>query len=148
MALLVSPQAVGFCCFWLVLLGCFVVGYSGMAWFGYLMFLAYLGGLLVVFLYSMVLASSPYFGGVVGFFLFLWVFFLVVVVLGLWSFSGGGSEIFFLSSGGSVSFFTSSNFEWLGNLWTFSVMGGLLLMCMVSVTKICSGCGGSLRCFK
>lgn len=47
------------------------------------MFLAYLGGLLVVFLYSMVLASSPYFGGVVGFFLFLWVFFLVVVVLGL-----------------------------------------------------------------
>ena len=31
MALVVSPQAVGFCCFWLVLLGCLVVGYRGIA---------------------------------------------------------------------------------------------------------------------
>nr|WBP69651.1 NADH dehydrogenase subunit 6 [Propeamussium sp. mt1] len=154
MAFFVSPQAVGFCCFWLVLLGCFLVGYSGMAWFGYLVFLAYLGGLLVVFLYSMVLAPSPYFGKVsnvffskevgvaVGFFAMFIIFFAYYS----WSEVSGGN--WFASEFVNFYFSGGVSFSWLGNSLTFPVIGGLLLMCMVSVTKICGDCSGSLRCFE
>ena len=79
------------------------------------MFLAYLGGLLVVFLYSIVLASSPYFGGVAGLSLVFWVFFRVLLFLGLLRLVGGGERPLFLGLEGRARFFVESDFRWLGN---------------------------------
>lgn len=65
-ASLVNPQAVGAACLLLVLLRCLIFGYRGPVWLRHFIFLAFLGGLIVVFLYAVSLAPRPFFKGVVG----------------------------------------------------------------------------------
>nr|YP_010133199.1 NADH dehydrogenase subunit 6 [Azumapecten farreri]ABQ96654.1 NADH dehydrogenase subunit 6 [Azumapecten farreri]ACD77261.1 NADH dehydrogenase subunit 6 [Azumapecten farreri]ACL36016.1 NADH dehydrogenase subunit 6 [Azumapecten farreri] len=148
---LVSPQAVGGFCFFLVTLGCLIFGYCGAVWMSHFVFLSFLGGLLVIFLYAVALAPSP---------LFLsmwktikgplkWVMGLFLMLVGFIYFSNRSVCLSCLCTGYyEVPFFSSPEFmssSWVGG-FSFLFLAVLLAICMVSVTKLCSyNKKGSLR---
>nr|ALA07925.1 NADH dehydrogenase subunit 6 [Argopecten irradians concentricus] len=150
-ASLVNPQAVGAACLLLVLLSCLIFGYSGPVWLSHFIFLAFLGGLMVVFLYAVSLAPSPFFKGVVGqvktplkmlgaaFFFFFFLCFYEG-----W-FSAGSVLLGGLIESPSLSGGEMVDSSWVSSL-SFVFLALVLAICMVSVTKLCSyNSGGSLR---
>nr|YP_010151027.1 NADH dehydrogenase subunit 6 [Amusium pleuronectes]QQV73587.1 NADH dehydrogenase subunit 6 [Amusium pleuronectes] len=148
---LVNPQAVGSFCFFLVLLGCLVYGYSGAVWFSYFIFLSFLGGLLVVFLYAVALAPSPYFESfsermmtplkVVG--LMTICFCLFLIWEGWWCYMDVLCSGLF-----EVPMFHDPEMTdsgWVSSV-SFLFLAVLLAVCMISITKLCSyNSQGSLR---
>nr|YP_272041.1 NADH dehydrogenase subunit 6 [Placopecten magellanicus]AAZ06454.1 NADH dehydrogenase subunit 6 [Placopecten magellanicus] len=148
---LISPQAVGASSFLLVLLGCLMFGYGGAPWLSHFVFLSFLGGLLVVFLYAVALAPSPLFKGVGEsvFPVLKVILFVVLVVCGYVSYKGGWCY-FRVMMGGyrNVPLFTCPELvssSWVGSV-SFVGLAVVLAMCMVAVTKLCSfNKTGSLR---
>nr|AKE35607.1 NADH dehydrogenase subunit 6 [Pecten maximus] len=148
---LVNPQAVGSFCFFLVLLGCLVCGYSGSVWLSHFIFLSFLGGMLVVFLYAVALAPSPYFESISG-----RMSSPLKVIGALVAFScllvyaeGWGCYLDVLCSGlFEVPLFHDPEMvdsSWAGSV-SFLFLAVLLAVCMVSITKLCSyNSQGSLR---
>nr|QDM58574.1 NADH dehydrogenase subunit 6 [Spondylus violaceus] len=120
------------------------------------MFLSYLGGLLVLFLYSTALAPCP--GKLIRFHPDLdkeRLFWYLLGMVGFWVFSAGvywGSEIKVLVSEMESVYMDFSwfsgpemiDFNWF-NGWGFITFGLVLFLCMVSVTKLCTKSGVSLR---
>lgn len=148
---LVNPQAVGRFCFFLVLLGCLVCGYRGSVWLRHFIFLSFLGGMLVVFLYAVALAPRPYFERISG-----RISSPLKVIGALVAFScllvyaeGWGCYLDVLCRG----FFEVPLFHdpeivdrsWAGRV-SFLFLAVLLAVCIVSITKLCRyNRQGSLR---
>nr|AGR50841.1 NADH dehydrogenase subunit 6 [Mimachlamys senatoria] len=139
---LVGPQAVGICCLMLVLVGCLIFGYCGGVWLSHFVFLSFLGGLLVIFLYTVALAPSP---------LFKSVFSSMKRPL-MFGFSVSLASCVFMGLTNRWSYLekTCSNYldvpyssspEFLSSAWvggpSFLFLGILLAICMVGVTKLC-----------
>nr|ALA07949.1 NADH dehydrogenase subunit 6 [Argopecten ventricosus] len=148
---LINPQAVGAACLVLVLFSCLIFGYSGPVWLSHFIFLAFLGGLMVVFLYAVSLAPSPYFKGVAGqikaplkvlggsIFFFFYFFLYKGWLMTSSVLFGGLIEGSFLGGGEMV------DSSWVSSV-SFVFLALVLAICMVSVTKLCSyNSGGSLR---
>nr|QCD14065.1 NADH dehydrogenase subunit 6 [Crassadoma gigantea] len=140
---LVSPQAVGGICFFLVTLGCLIFGYCGAVWMSHFVFLSFLGGLLVIFLYAVALAPSPLFHSVwkTVKFPLKCVYGLFLLVVGLVYFTGRRMCLECLLTG----YFPSPYFcnpELMSGKWVagppFLFLAVLLAICMVSITKLCS----------
>nr|YP_010316004.1 NADH dehydrogenase subunit 6 [Mimachlamys varia]UNA71546.1 NADH dehydrogenase subunit 6 [Mimachlamys varia] len=142
-ASLVSPQAVGICCFFLVTLGCLIFGYSGSVWLSHFVFLSFLGGLLVIFLYACALAPSP---------LFISIWKTVKAPVKGWFVVSGLVYCLVWYSGRLcyLRFISENWYDWshspdpgiVGGSWiatgSFPFLAFLLALCMVSVTKLCS----------
>ncbi|YP_010576134.1 NADH dehydrogenase subunit 6 (mitochondrion) [Ylistrum balloti] len=139
---LVGPQAVGCFSFFSVLLGCLVFGYSGAVWLSHFIFLSFLGGLMVVFLYAVALAPNPLFKSIAQktvrpmsvIMFIISVSCLIFYYDGWWCykdvFCGGYVDV-------SGCFGPElSDSSWVGSV-TFLFLAVLLAICMVSVTKLC-----------
>nr|YP_005351140.1 NADH dehydrogenase subunit 6 [Fissurella volcano]AFB78090.1 NADH dehydrogenase subunit 6 [Fissurella volcano] len=128
---------------------CLLVGVFFSSWYGYILFLIYIGGLLVMFMY--VSAISP---NVV----FSWGDVFSVVMFGLC-----GGVVYYYMSGGSVSgkagvglendvglfisdLVSGSSLAGPSTVCLMVVLGVILLINLIAVVKVCSSRrGGALR---
>nr|YP_010718866.1 NADH dehydrogenase subunit 6 [Gonatopsis borealis]WDQ44469.1 NADH dehydrogenase subunit 6 [Gonatopsis borealis] len=148
--MVVQPLSLGFM---LMMMTLFVSGLIGMitfSWYGYLLFLVYIGGLLVMFMYvislipNLIFLSSKVF---MYFFIMFFGFFMMnfFVTKELVSVEGKDLALFdysCMSMGGGSMIMMYDNFL------CYLLLGVVLLFVLISVVKICYYCEGPLRVFK
>nr|YP_010272278.1 NADH dehydrogenase subunit 6 [Gigantopelta aegis]UFK31937.1 NADH dehydrogenase subunit 6 [Gigantopelta aegis]UKE79905.1 NADH dehydrogenase subunit 6 [Gigantopelta aegis] len=146
MPTMTHPLSLGLSILFCSLASCLLVGALSYAWFGFILFLIFVGGLLVMFAYVSALSPNVYFSGknlTTGFFT-LWT------ITGISFFFLFFSDTVFLSDMLETSF-TVSNSSMGENLVIpsrVSIMVGLgivLLLNLLAVVKICYYQQGPLR---
>nr|YP_001382290.1 NADH dehydrogenase subunit 6 [Argopecten irradians]ABS17673.1 NADH dehydrogenase subunit 6 [Argopecten irradians] len=148
---LVNPPTLGTAGFLLVFLSGPNFGYRGPVWVKPLFFLAFLGGMKIVFLKAVSRAPRPFFKGVLGqiktppqIFGAAFFFFFFLCFYEGW-FSAGSVLLGGLIESSSLSGGEMVDSSWVSSL-SFVFLALVLAICMVSVTKLCSyNSGGSLR---
>nr|YP_138277.1 NADH dehydrogenase subunit 6 [Hyla chinensis]AAT07871.1 NADH dehydrogenase subunit 6 [Hyla chinensis] len=103
--------------------GCLILMYGGASFLSLVLFLVYLGGMMVVFAYSAALVAEPYpeAWGSVGVVIYLVGY---LVLLSLWWLIGGGSKAMCMDN----QWFDAYVGDWFGVSMLFSWGGGLLLI--------------------
>nr|UGY86774.1 NADH dehydrogenase subunit 6 [Lamellomphalus manusensis] len=143
---MLHPLSIGLCIMLCSLTSCLLIGLLGHSWFGFILFLIFVGGLLVMFAYVAALSPNVYFSGgnlMFGFFI-LWA-----------SVTFFFSGLFFIDSLLSNDIFSLS-FSFNKSYWgeklispsCVSIMVGLgivLLLNLLAVVKICYYQQGPLR---
>nr|YP_009572107.1 NADH dehydrogenase subunit 6 [Umbonium thomasi]QBI37698.1 NADH dehydrogenase subunit 6 [Umbonium thomasi] len=143
---MLQPLSLGLCVMILSIFMCMLLGLLVSSWYGYVLFLVYVGGLLVMFAYVSALAPNNFFSSiksVVGF-LFVWLSSIIMV-----------STLYFPSSGvvAGVSLFSEFKDVSSSGMMVISpssmclviVLGSVLLINLLAVVKICYYQQGPLR---
>nr|YP_008757871.1 NADH dehydrogenase subunit 6 [Sepiella inermis]AGS18378.1 NADH dehydrogenase subunit 6 [Sepiella inermis] len=148
--MVIQPLSLGFMLMLNMMCVSGLVGFIIFSWYGYLLFLVYIGGLLVMFMYiislvpNLIFLSSKvmlyFFMIFLSYFLMNYLFMKEVISeemksMSLNSFSGvscGGGELILM----------------MDNFYCYVVLGVILLFVLISVVKICYYCEGPLRVFK
>lgn len=71
MPTLIQPLRLGLCIIFLSALSCVLLGLTISSWFGYVLFLVFVGGLLVIFAYVSALTPNNYFSSIKPFIIFI-----------------------------------------------------------------------------
>nr|YP_010184518.1 NADH dehydrogenase subunit 6 [Thysanoteuthis rhombus]QVH33950.1 NADH dehydrogenase subunit 6 [Thysanoteuthis rhombus] len=148
--MVIQPLSLGFMLMMVTLCVSGLVGMITFSWYGYLLFLVYIGGLLVMFMYVISLIPNLIFLSSKVFMYFFIIFFGFMMMnffvtkevvsvdmkdLSLFDYStmsmGGGSMIMMYD-----------------NFMCYLLLGVILLFVLISVVKICYYCEGPLRVFK
>nr|YP_010944764.1 NADH dehydrogenase subunit 6 [Galiteuthis armata]WMC20862.1 NADH dehydrogenase subunit 6 [Galiteuthis armata] len=148
--MVIQPLSLGFM---LMMLTLFISGLLSIiifSWYGYLLFLVYIGGLLVMFMYvislvpNLIFVSSKVFMYMfMIFFSFLFMNFFVMK-----EFISVDIKNFSLFGYSSESMYGSSMIMMYDNYMCYLLLGVVLLFLLISVVKICYYCEGPLRVFK
>lgn len=148
--IVIQPLSLGFILIVLRLCVRGLVGLVTFSWYGYLLFLVYIGGLLVIFIYVIRLIPNLIFLSRKVFIYFFVIFLGFIMInffvtkemisidvkdLSLFDYSS-------LSMGGSCIIIMYDNFI------CYLLLGVVLLFVLISVVKICYYCEGPLRVFK
>nr|NP_062836.1 NADH dehydrogenase subunit 6 [Heterololigo bleekeri]O47478.1 RecName: Full=NADH-ubiquinone oxidoreductase chain 6; AltName: Full=NADH dehydrogenase subunit 6 [Heterololigo bleekeri]BAA24061.1 NADH dehydrogenase 6 [Heterololigo bleekeri]BAB03648.1 NADH dehydrogenase subunit 6 [Heterololigo bleekeri] len=120
------------------------------SWYGYLLFLVYVGGMLVMFMYVISLIPNLIFlsNKVFAYFFFIFFGFMMMnffVMKELVSVEVKSMSLFdygYMSMGGSGIIMLYDNF------FCYVLLAVILLFVLISVVKICYYCEGPLRVFK
>nr|YP_009489424.1 NADH dehydrogenase subunit 6 [Anomaloglossus dewynteri]AWG47124.1 NADH dehydrogenase subunit 6 [Anomaloglossus dewynteri] len=128
--------------------GCLILIWGGVSFLSLILFLVYLGGMMVVFAYSAALVAEPYpeAWGSVGVLAYLVGY---MVLVGFWWVIGGKSKLELMFNNSEVVY----GGEWFGVSMMFSSGGGMLmiggwalLLTLFSVLEVVRGhYSGSLR---
>nr|BAN70247.1 NADH dehydrogenase subunit 6 [Chrysomallon squamiferum] len=144
--IMMHPLSLGLCILLCSLSSCMLIGTLSYSWFGFVFFLIFVGGLLVMFAYVAALSPNVYFSGnnLFIYFVVLWavLFFMYYSIF----FLDFGILLDDLSAG--FSFFNYSAGEKLVVPSHISIMVGLgivLLLNLLAVVKICYYQRGPLR---
>nr|YP_010577074.1 NADH dehydrogenase subunit 6 [Tristichotrochus unicus]UZN92192.1 NADH dehydrogenase subunit 6 [Tristichotrochus unicus] len=148
---MLQPLSLGACIMGLSVMFCLLIGVSVSSWYGFVLFLIFVGGLLVMFAYVSALAPNNFFSSAKSV-----VRFVVLYLFVLAYFSSGGPL--------SVSFIShnhlglGSEIEWLkssvcaggalvspSSISLIIVLGTVLLIALLAVVKICYYQQGPLR---
>nr|UZF97222.1 NADH dehydrogenase subunit 6 [Conus textile] len=143
-----QPLSLGLVIMVLTLLMCLVSGMTISAWYGYILFLIYVGGLLVMFAYVAALSPNVLFGGLTSL-LSLVVLFPMLFVFFYFYFFKDSTYLSSYSSSSSLMYLKMYGVE-LISPYMISVLIGLgtvLLINLVVVAKICYYQQASLRPF-
>nr|YP_009002203.1 NADH dehydrogenase subunit 6 [Conus consors]AHG98738.1 NADH dehydrogenase subunit 6 [Conus consors] len=143
-----QPLSLGLVIMVSTLLMCLVSGMTTSAWYGYILFLIYVGGLLVMFAYVAALSPNVLFGGLSPLFS-LMMFFPVLCVLFYFYFLKDSSYLSFQSSFSKFMYLKMYGVE-LISPYMISILIGLgtvLLINLIVVAKICYYQQASLRPF-
>nr|WMI45317.1 NADH dehydrogenase subunit 6 [Octopus vulgaris] len=148
--ILIQPLSLGFMIMLVSIFMSILISFFIYSWYGYMLFLVYVGGLLVMFMYIISLIPNLIFFSkglimyvLVGFFSFFLMNMISMYYYLDVSMSGMKMmEVKFLSLGMSSLLMSSFNF------FCYVFLGVLLLLVLVSVVKICYYCEGPLRVFK
>nr|ATZ69816.1 NADH dehydrogenase subunit 6 [Conus ermineus] len=143
-----QPLSLGLVIMISTLFMCLVSGMTTSAWYGYILFLIYVGGLLVMFAYVAALSPNVLFGGLTPLFSLI-VFFPVLFVLFYFYFFKDSSYLSFQSSFSKFMYLKMYGVE-LISPYMVSVLIGLgtvLLINLIVVAKICYYQQASLRPF-
>nr|YP_010849325.1 NADH dehydrogenase subunit 6 [Conus tessulatus]WGH10450.1 NADH dehydrogenase subunit 6 [Conus tessulatus] len=143
-----QPLSLGLVIMVLTLLMCLVSGMTISAWYGYILFLIYVGGLLVMFAYVAALSPNVLFGGLTPL-LSLVVLFPMLFVFFYFYFFKDSTYLSSYSSSSSLMYLKMYGVE-LISPYMISVLIGLgtvLLINLVVVAKICYYQQASLRPF-
>nr|YP_009184019.1 NADH dehydrogenase subunit 6 [Octopus bimaculatus]ALN96948.1 NADH dehydrogenase subunit 6 [Octopus bimaculatus] len=147
---LIQPLSLGFLIMLISIFMSVVISFFVYSWYGYMLFLVYVGGLLVMFMYIISLIPNLIFfsKGLVMYMLIgiVSIFFMNMISM-YWYLDMNMMvmkmmEIKILSLG--MSSLVMSGF----NFCCYVFLGVLLLLILVSVVKICYYCEGPLRVFK
>nr|QXJ42003.1 NADH dehydrogenase subunit 6 [Euprymna sp. Type 4 GS-2021] len=148
--MVIQPLSLGFMLMNMVFIVSVLMGITIFSWYGYLLFLVYVGGMLVMFMYVISLIPNFIFLSGKVFFYFFVIFFsfmlmnffmlkdMVKVVnkdMNMFNYDN-------LSMGGSSVIMMYDNF------FCYLLLGFILLFVLISVVKICYYCEGPLRVFK
>nr|WIM50806.1 NADH dehydrogenase subunit 6 [Conus ventricosus] len=144
-----QPLSLGLVIMTLTLFMCLVSGMTISAWYGYILFLIYVGGLLVMFAYVAALSPNVLFGGLTPLFS-LMLFFPVLFVFFYFYFFKDSSYLSFEPFFSKFMYLKMYGIE-LISPYMISVLIGLgtiLLINLIVVAKICYYQQASLRPFK
>nr|YP_009136918.1 NADH dehydrogenase subunit 6 [Allonautilus scrobiculatus]AKE32142.1 NADH dehydrogenase subunit 6 [Allonautilus scrobiculatus] len=144
-----QPLSLGVMVVLMSVVSSFFIGSTVSCWYGYMLFMVYVGGLLVMFIYVASLAANLMFVGGMG----VMGCFLVLLGSGTYWMSLGKSSYVSV-----VGYFGDSEFVSLvgssgggimekSMVWGYVGLGALLLVVLVGVVKICYHCDGPLRPF-
>nr|UWT52306.1 NADH dehydrogenase subunit 6 [Neomphalidae sp. Hatoma] len=144
--IMMHPLSLGLCILLCSLVSCFLVGLLSHSWFGFILFLIFVGGLLVMFAYVSALSPNVYFSSknLIFFFFILWGFVMLSFAGLFFSETLATSDLMETS----FSFYNSSMGEKLMSPSCISVMiglGAILLLNLLAVVKICYYQQGPLR---
>nr|YP_010610768.1 NADH dehydrogenase subunit 6 [Bolitaena pygmaea]WAP91588.1 NADH dehydrogenase subunit 6 [Bolitaena pygmaea] len=147
---MIQPLSLGFVIMMISGFMSVVVSFFIYSWYGFILFLVYIGGLMVMFTYVISLVPNLIFfsKGVLLYVGLLFASFMVVnfffmfksIDLSTMSMNLMGIKDFSLS----MSSLIMSSYNFL----TYVFLGVLLLLILISVVKICYYCEGPLRVFK
>nr|UGS81036.1 NADH dehydrogenase subunit 6 [Eucleoteuthis luminosa] len=148
--MVIQPLSLGFMLMMITLCVSGLMGMITFSWYGYLLFLVYIGGLLVMFMYvislipNLIFLSSKVF---MYFFMILLGFLLMnfFVTKELVSTDMKDMSLFDYSS---MSLSGGSTIMMYDNFLCYLLLGVILLFVLISVVKICYYCEGPLRVFK
>nr|YP_003934395.1 NADH dehydrogenase subunit 6 [Eualetes tulipa]ADI79404.1 NADH dehydrogenase subunit 6 [Eualetes tulipa] len=147
-----QPLTLGLVIMWLTLLACMMAGLLVSPWYAYILFLVYLGGLLVAFAYVSALIPNMLFSGE-SFFMMVFVYVGISTMMLSFDYLGGYFSLF---SDLSViegthmkmmKYFGHELAGW-GEVSVLVGLAGVLLMALVAVVKICFNRGAAMREFK
>nr|YP_010381772.1 NADH dehydrogenase subunit 6 [Perotrochus quoyanus]UDL72160.1 NADH dehydrogenase subunit 6 [Perotrochus quoyanus] len=146
MPMMMQPLSLGLCVMLMSLFSCILIAFCVSSWFGYVLFLIYVGGLLVMFAYVSALAPNNFFSGFSSLVLFLGVVSVLMLV---------SMTTYFKTSDFSVwsdLFSESKDRIVVGGLLispsSISLMvalGAILLINLLAVVKVCYYQKGALR---
>nr|ATZ70466.1 NADH dehydrogenase subunit 6 [Conus sp. MNCN 95052]QCL17936.1 NADH dehydrogenase subunit 6 [Conus marimaris]QCL17949.1 NADH dehydrogenase subunit 6 [Conus marimaris] len=143
-----QPLSLGLVIMISTLFMCMVSGMTISAWYGYILFLIYVGGLLVMFAYVAALSPNVLFGGLTPLFSLI-IFFPILFMLFYFYFFKDSSYLSFESSSSKLMYLKMYGVE-LISPYMISILIGLgviLLINLIVVAKICYYQQASLRPF-
>nr|WMM47480.1 NADH dehydrogenase subunit 6 [Sthenoteuthis oualaniensis] len=148
--MVIQPLSLGFMLMVITLCVSGLMGMISFSWYGYLLFLVYIGGLLVMFMYvislipNLIFLSSKVF---MYFFMILCGFLMMnfFVTKELVSVDMKDISLFDYSF---TSLAGGSTIMMYDNFLCYLLLGVILLFVLISVVKICYYCEGPLRVFK
>nr|ACL99783.1 NADH dehydrogenase subunit 6 [Haliotis tuberculata coccinea] len=146
MPVLSQPLALGVVVLLFSLFSCVMVGLCVSSWYGYVLFLVYVGGLLVMFAYVAALVPNSIFLGI-------WVFFGFFCGMGrsnglyLLVYVQDRGVVSWISEFGVSKFLFSSGFGLVSSssVSIMVVLGAVLLINLLAVVKVCYYQQGPLR---
>nr|YP_010627084.1 NADH dehydrogenase subunit 6 [Tremoctopus violaceus]ATR85799.1 NADH dehydrogenase subunit 6 [Tremoctopus violaceus]WBK26775.1 NADH dehydrogenase subunit 6 [Tremoctopus violaceus] len=147
---LIQPLSLGFVILLLSFFMSVMISFFVYSWYGFVLFLVYVGGLLVMFMYIISLIPNLIFlsKGLVGYFLVSTSIFMLTMSLFIYNYL----DFYCLSEDmlgvKSLSMGMSSMLMGYYNFFLYIFMGLVLLLVLISVIKICYYCDGPLRVFK
>lgn len=143
---MLQPLRLGLCVIRLRMGLCVLLGLIGSSWYGYVLFLVYVGGLLVMFAYVSALAPNNFFSRVKSVFGFIFIFIISCLMV---------RTLYFVDLGfvSDLSLFerqkrvVSSGVIIIGasRICLVIVLGRILLVNLLAVVKVCYYQQGPLR---
>nr|YP_008593217.1 NADH dehydrogenase subunit 6 [Sepia apama]BAN81944.1 ATPase6 [Sepia apama] len=148
--MVIQPLSLGFMLLLSVINISLLISYLIVSWFGYLLFLVYVGGLLVMFMYVISLVPNLIFmsNQVIFYFFIISMSYFLVNYLFVKEVISEEIKLFMLNDyeimkcGGGELILMFDNFV------CYIMLGIILLFVLISVVKICYYCEGALRVFK
>nr|ARI50089.1 NADH dehydrogenase subunit 6 [Cittarium pica] len=143
---MMQPLSLGLCIMVFSALSCVLLGLVSSSWYAYILFLVYVGGLLVMFAYVSALAPNNFFSSTKS--IFSGVGFFLLILGMLWALSV--PDISFLSSSSMLStnkLIASSGSVIVSpsSISVMIVLGVILLINLLAVVKVCYYQQGPLR---
>lgn len=145
---IMQPLSLGLTIMVLRVYSCLLIGFELSSWFGYVMFLIYVGGLLVIFSYVAALSPNSFFSGARNLFLFIVRGFIFFCVYGLNWFSRGRKIRDF--DGTYTHIRERSSGALMCRNYNFGILvflGVILFLALVAVVKVCFQQEAPLRPF-
>nr|ANZ03446.1 NADH dehydrogenase subunit 6 [Titiscania limacina] len=146
--MMMQPLSLGLTLLFLSGTSCMMVGLVCSSWYGYILFLIYAGGLLVMFAYVAVLAPNAFFASLASIFVFFTIFLTIFFIS--YSMICVESSIHAFMESSSLNKFNQTTGNSLVTPAAISILIGLgiiLLISLLSVVKICQYSQGALRPF-
>nr|YP_010610742.1 NADH dehydrogenase subunit 6 [Graneledone verrucosa]WAP91562.1 NADH dehydrogenase subunit 6 [Graneledone verrucosa] len=150
LVILIQPLSLGIMIMLISIFMSIIISFFIYSWYGFMLFLVYIGGLLVMFMYIISLIPNLIFfsKGLLFYFFSLMMGFFLMNLFSMFKYmdlnmiSMNLMEMKNMSMG--LSSLVMSNY----NFFSYIFLGILLLLILISVVKICYYCEGPLRIFK
>nr|QXJ42315.1 NADH dehydrogenase subunit 6 [Sepiadariidae sp. GS-2020] len=148
--MVIQPLSLGFMLILMVLFTSVLISMIIYSWYGYLLFLVYVGGMLVMFMYIISLVPNLIFlsSKVFMFFFSVFIMFLVMSVSSTKYMINIEMKNFELFNYNNNSLGGASLVMIYDNIFCYLLLALVLLFVLISVVKICYYCEGPLRIFK
>nr|YP_001382332.1 NADH dehydrogenase subunit 6 [Sepia esculenta]BAF73660.1 NADH dehydrogenase subunit 6 [Sepia esculenta] len=148
--MVIQPLSLGFMLMLNVMCISGLMGLLIFSWYGYLLFLVYVGGMLVMFMYIISLVPNLIFlsSNVVLYFLVIYFSYFLFNYLFMKELVSEEMKNNMISNYGSISCMSSDMMMMVDNFLCYMLLGVILLFILISVVKICYYCEGPLRVFK
>nr|UZN44224.1 NADH dehydrogenase subunit 6 [Acharax sp. NY-2022] len=143
-----QPLSLGLSIMYISITSCMLIGLEISSWFGYILFLVFIGGLLVMFSYVAALMPNVFFSNMQSLLLFM-LSFIEFFLLFLWFWFPMSSKIMNMSmhyifmQESMTGMIICSNM----NMNTLIFLGVILLLTLIAVVKICFNQDAPLRPF-
>nr|AHC94331.1 NADH dehydrogenase subunit 6 [Nerita fulgurans] len=146
MPMMMQPLSLGLCIMMISLFWCILLGLTYSSWFSYVLFLIYVGGLLVMFVYVAALAPNTLFSSLKSLSGIMAVSFVMLIALATLT----PKDLSFLYDVSSLDHFSESMKTGIlmvssSNISMLIGLGLILLMNLLAVVKVCYYQQGPLR---
>nr|YP_010610652.1 NADH dehydrogenase subunit 6 [Cirrothauma murrayi]WAP91407.1 NADH dehydrogenase subunit 6 [Cirrothauma murrayi] len=148
--MMIQPLSLGFMVMLVSVASSGLVAFISYPWYGFMLFLVYIGGLLVMFMYIISLIPNLIFMSMkIFFFFFLYMIGVIFAIFfSLYNYMDLGLMEFMYMNMNNMSMGNSGLIMMGYNFFCYVLLGVLLLFVLISVVKICYYCEGPLRVFK
>lgn len=148
--IVIQPLRLGFILIVIVLISSRVISFISFSWYGYLLFLVYVGGILVIFIYVISLIPNLIFlsNKVIIYLSFIFIGFFIINYFISKEFLNVEIKNIDLFNFVNKSISGGTGIIIYDNFYCYILLGVILLFVLISVVKICYYCEGPLRVFK
>nr|YP_010944836.1 NADH dehydrogenase subunit 6 [Abraliopsis morisii]WMC20988.1 NADH dehydrogenase subunit 6 [Abraliopsis morisii] len=148
--MVIQPLSLGFMLMLLTFCVSGLVSLLTFSWYGYLLFLVYIGGLLVMFMYVISLIPNLIFlsSKVSMYFVFILMSFMLMNLFMFKDFISVDMKSLYLFDYCNMSMSGGTMIMMYDNFMCYLLLAIILLFVLISVVKICYYCEGPLRVFK